>query len=292
MKKFFLVVLSLSIFLSVSAQNETAYEVDAFHTIDVQHNFKVYLSQGNEYTVTAHVPEGYGEFMIIEVRSGVLHLAMKGKKVKTKNSWTWRDKTVTIHEDGYENSDNGPSKIEIYVTFPSIDALEVGGVSEIIGLTPLELQNFKLNTSGASKVALEMNANDVDLDQSGASKAELNITANHLFINLSGSSKNYLQLNQPVNSIDADLSGASYIEIVGNADAIIVDISGASEINAPTLNVSKVMAECSGAAKLLVGKVEKMMVDGSGASSVKYQESETKTEIDFQGSGAASLKAY
>ncbi|MEZ5009474.1 MAG: DUF2807 domain-containing protein [Chitinophagales bacterium] len=294
MKKFFLVLLSLSIFLSISAQNETSYEVDAFHAIDVQDNFKVYLSQGNEYTVTAHVPEGYGEFMSIEVKSGKLILALKDKNGKNKSTWTWRNNSVSIQSDNNRGKYKEASKIEIYVTFPSIDALAAGGVSEIIGLTPLTLKDFKLEVSGAAETKLNLNTNNINVDQSGASKAELTMAANHISFNLSGSTKNYIQFNQAAKSVNVDLSGASYLEMGnnGNVDVLKIDVSGAAQINAPTLNASKVMVICSGASKVYVGKVEKLMVDGSGASSVKYQESELKTEISFEKSGAASITTY
>ena len=140
------------------------------------------------------------------------------------------------------------SGITIYLTFNTLTYISVSGAVQLKGTN-------------------EMSFNDLEIEGSGASSISLNIAAKKL---------------------SCDLSGASTATLAGQTTKFDVEVSGASKLDAVSMKSKVCNVDVSGASTAKVNASEKLKVDGSGASSVRYSGNPAIVESDL--SGAASMK--
>jgi len=94
-------------------------------------------------------------------------------------------------------------------------------------------------------------------------------TLDDFYISLSGASRADIEVDS--DQIDMDLKGASSLSISGKATGMDADISGASSLRAYDLSVNSISIEASGASNAKVNAKDKLYVDASGMSSVRYK---------------------
>jgi len=204
------------------AQDKETRNVSGFTAIQIGGAIEVYLKQGSSESV---VLEGNDlESIYTEVDGGKLKIGRKGKK------WGWDVKKVTA-----------------YITYKSIDYLNVSGASEVEGEGMIKASNFELSLSGASSVKLAIETGELEVDVEGASKADIRGNCTSQDIVMSGASKYdaedmackdvYVRSNgastayvQATGRMDARASGASTIRYGGNPERVNADSSGASTI--------------------------------------------------------------
>lgn len=124
------------------------------------------------------------------------------------------------------------------------------------------------------------------LDASSSSKVNIEDFPKQelLKFDLSGASK--LEVNVAFESIKGDLSGASNVNFQENCDFIDLDISGASTFYGFPANAKEAYLNLSGASKAEISVSDKLVVDASGASTVRYR---GKPEVNKNLSGASKV---
>lgn len=138
--------------------------------------------------------------------------------------------------------------ITIYLTFNTLTDIDVSGAVEVKGTNV-------------------MSFNDLEIEGSGASTITLNLSAKKL---------------------SCDLSGASSANLVGQAARFDIDLSGASKLDAREFTSKESNIDVSGASSAQVNVTEKLKVEGSGASNVRYSGNPAIVVSDL--SGASSVK--
>lgn len=108
------------------------------------------------------------------------------------------------------------------------------------------------------------------VDFSGASRSTVTgfTGLSRLDITLSGASE--AQVTGQASQTRIELSGASELRIVGNGTDVTADLSGASALDAFGYPVSTAVLDVSGASKASVNVADKLDVEASGASHVRY----------------------
>lgn len=154
-------------------------------------------------------------------------------------------------------------------------AIEIEGDDNIIRLIRTEVRRGELRIkrkkrfSTKNRIKIRIFAPDIEsLDISGASKISI--------VNIKNA------------SLKIDSSGASTITVEGETNRLVIDTSGASKIDAANLKAVNVIVEGSGASQIYVNVIDKLSVDLSGASHVKY--SGNPTNISKDTSGASSVR--
>lgn len=118
--------------------------------------------------------------------------------------------------------------VNVYITMPTIEEFDVSGAVKMKALGFENAKNVGVGISGASKAAIDIEANEIDVE----------------------------------------LSGASKLDIRGKADKVRFNVSGASKANARHMSIERVDAEASGASKIVLGKVNSLNSNTSGASDI------------------------
>lgn len=139
-------------------------------------------------------------------------------------------------------------KMKAIITFRHLDNIDISGAVRLKGMNSMSFEKLSIDASGASDIRLDLTSNSLDMDLSGASKT-----------NMSGK----------VNKVDADCSGAS-------------------KFYASELETSSFRFEASGASYAEVWVKDRLSVDASGASTVRYKGK--PANIEKTTSGASSVK--
>lgn len=196
-------------------------KVGNFKGISVGGAFDVYLKRGNQITLSVEADENLLPVIKTEVRGDILKI------------------TTT---EGIRNS----SKLDIYITMPELEKLDVSGACEIKGEGRFNMKELEVDASGACEIKLEIDVDYLEMNISGASEVDLSGKAVNSEIELSGASE--LSAFELVMEIcDIEASGASSADIYVNNE-LEVDASGASDIDYKGDAYSK--ADVSGAASL------------------------------------------
>lgn len=146
-----------------------------------------------------------------------------------------------------EGSVSPKTKMKAYVTFVKLDEIDISGAVKLIAESKLSFNKLMLEGSGASDIEMELSAERIEADLSGASELNLIGSVSNIELECSGASKIYAA-DLESESVRLDLSGASYIEVFAK-ESLIIDASGASSVRYKG-NPEKLVTNTSGASKV------------------------------------------
>jgi hypothetical protein len=181
------------------------YNQSDFKNIDISSVMKVYLTQGDHYSIKIQ-----GEDNILDL--------MEMKKDGDKLSF------------GFKNNTNvSPTKdILIYITAPDFHKLEASGAGGFVSEGTIKANEILVDMSGATKVKLDVDAQSVKVDASGASVIVLSGNTNTLSVDGSGSMDvKAFDLKTQQTYIDISGAGTAKVQV---EKTLKVDISGAGDV--------------------------------------------------------------
>jgi len=198
-------------------------EVGSFDAINVGCAINLFLTQGDAVMVAVETDENLQ------------------KKIKTKVN----NGELTLSCDNVRNA----TKMNVYVTVSSLSKIDANGAAVVKGMNPIKSERFSLVASGASKVNLEVEADNLFNEASGASKETLKVTAN---------------------SVTSNVSGASDVIMTGSAGTHKTEVTGAGKLKALEFVTDQTTADVSGAGNAAVMARKQLKADLSGAGSLNY----------------------
>jgi hypothetical protein len=153
----------------------------SFDGIRVSTGIDVYLKQGDKESITVEADENLHEYIITEIKAGVLHV--------------------------YTDANIRFAKMKrVYVTMKEVTSLRTSSAGDIIGETPLKGTNIELSASSAGNIKLEVYAKKLEVDISSSGDITLSGEAEILNADLS-SAGDLEAYNLQVK--DADISASS-----------------------------------------------------------------------------------
>ena len=177
--------------------------IEPFTGIDVGGAFNVYLTQQEKTSLIVSSDENLLERISTEVRG----------------------QTLYIKSDDIKNA----TSLNIYLSTPSISELEVSGAASLIGENTLSGESLVIQASGAARVELDLEVNDLTTKSSGAAYLKLSGKANYHHIAASGASDVKAGKLETIKST-ADASGAANITLNASEEAV-GETSGAGSVN-------------------------------------------------------------
>ena len=197
---------SFSINEGVSGSGNVATEKrDAadFQAVEVGGVFEVEIVAQKDFSVEVEADDNLLSLIKTEVSGGVLKLGTE-KRISTKNP------------------------IRVRISAPNIEDLDISGASKV-SLGNLKNENLQIDSSGASKIIVTGETENLTVDVSGASRIDAeNLKSENASIDASGASKVNVLV---VNELKSDASGASSIIYSGSPKNLIKKTSGVSSIN-------------------------------------------------------------
>ncbi|HLN20483.1 MAG TPA: head GIN domain-containing protein [Bacteroidales bacterium] len=179
-------------------------DVEAFTGIKVSSGIDVYLKQGNSTTVSVEADENLQEYIITEVRNGVLNVYSK----------------VSIRDAEMKRA---------YVTIKDVNSISTSSAGDIIGESLITADELRLSASSAGGINLNVKANEIRIDISSSGDITLNGQATTLDANLSSAGDlNAYDLKVKEADISASSAGDAEISV---SDKLVARASSAGDIN-------------------------------------------------------------
>ena len=171
LKILMIVTFSLSMTACVNAQLRKTVRGDgdvvkkertasSFDGIRVSTGIDVFLKQGDKESITVEADENLHEYIMTEVRDGVLHV--------------YTDANIREAE-----------MKRVYVTMREIRSLKTSSAGNIIGETPLKGDDIEIGASSAGDIKVEIYGKNVEVDISSSGDVKLSGEAESLNADLS-----------------------------------------------------------------------------------------------------------
>lgn len=176
----------------------------SFEGIKVSTGIDVYLKQGDKESIIVEADENLHEYIITEVKSGVLHIYYDNVNVRE----------VTVDR--------------VYVTMRNVKSVETSSAGDIIGESTIKTDDIRIGTSSAGDIKLDLSAVNVDVNISSAGNITLTGVAQTLEADLSSAGELKAEDLQ-VKEADVNVSSAGNAT-VNVSEKIIARASSAGDI--------------------------------------------------------------
>jgi uncharacterized protein YxeA len=132
----------------------------SFNGIRVSTGIDVYLKQGDKESITVEADENLHEYILTEVKDGVLNVYSE----------------VSIREAKMKR---------VYVTMKEVKSLKTSSAGDIIGETPVKGTDIEISASSAGNIRLEVYARRIEINISSSGDVSLSGEAEKLNADLS-----------------------------------------------------------------------------------------------------------
>ena len=177
--------------------------IGEFHSVQISGGFEVILKDGENSGLTVEADENLHDKITTSVSNGVLKVDTKGR---------------------IRNYD----ELKLYVQAPYFREIKVSGAVDLESEGELNSESLDLSGSGAAKVDIDVEVENLEVDFSGAGDIELEGEAGQVDIDLTGAGK-FKGFDLEASNMDISISGAGYAE-VNVTDKLEVNVSGAGKI--------------------------------------------------------------
>ena len=192
--------------------------VDGFDAVNIQGQFRVTVTQGDEYRVTVKIDDNLVQDLDIHESGTRISL---GDRVI-------RDHTLQIRLRTDRSYNLRNATLVVDVVTPRLSHVDVSGASQLTLKGFEDLDEMRLSVSGAGRVLGELDCRDIDLDASGSAFVRLTGDAEDLSVHASGAAHVDLR-SLPTDGADVDASGAAMVDVTV-ASLIDARASGASRV--------------------------------------------------------------
>ena len=178
----------------------------SFTSVKVSTGIDLYLTQGDNMSITVEADENLHEYILTEIRGDELYIRHKDN--------------VNVREAERER---------VYVTMKDVKSLTTSSAGDIVGQTPIKTDNLELDASSAGDIKIEVYANNIKLD--GSSSGDITLTGETDILEADLSSAGDLYAYN-LEAREADVSASS----AGDADVFVTEkltarASSAGDVN-------------------------------------------------------------
>ncbi len=217
-------------------------EINSFHTIALDEDFEIDLIYNKIPSVEVEADENLHEFIEFIVSDSVLYFN-KLKKITSKKRLN-----IKVSYDEY------------------LQFIEATNDSEINGLTPLNLNNGVLKTSGSSKIGLTIQSDTLHIETSDKAKLKLNITADTCSVNMKGTGKLEALINAP--KFSAVLYERTNAVIEGNCDTADIELENNAQFQGKNFTTNNCNVICNISSDAYLEVIKNITIDATGSSAI------------------------
>ena len=242
----FLLFAGLTTTIALGQKKETR-SVSGFTGINASSAFNITVAKGDLESLSIEADNDVMQYVRSEVRNGTLHLYI---------------------DNG--NTVRNIKKLNASVVMKNLDNVVLSGACKFTANDLFTTENFKLESSGASNIIVNVNTGQLNIAASGACKIEItaNVTGDANF-NVSGAANVKAALK--ANNTGFTFSGVCSIELTGEATNMEMVVSGTSKVKAESFLVKTAFIKSSGTSSVTVNVTDTLKVNSSGTASVNYK---------------------
>lgn len=179
-------------------------KTDSFTGLKVSSGIDVYLKQGNNETVSVEADENLHEYILTEVRGGVLNVYSE----------------YSIRE---------AERKRVYVTMKEVNSIKTTSAGDVFGETPINSDRLELSASSAGDIKLEVHAKNTNIDISSSGDITISGETDMLRADLSSAGDlNAFDLKAREADVSASSAGDADISV---SERITARASSAGDIN-------------------------------------------------------------
>jgi Putative auto-transporter adhesin, head GIN domain len=179
-------------------------KTDSFTGIKVSCGIDVYLKQGNDESVSVEADENLHDYILTEVRGGVLNVYSE----------------YNIRE---------AERKRVYVTMKKVNSVRTTSAGDVFGETPIHSDRLELSASSAGDIKLEVNAKDINIDISSSGDMTLSGETDMLKVDLS-SAGDLNAYDLKAREADVSVSSAGDADVYAS-EKITARASSAGDVN-------------------------------------------------------------
>jgi hypothetical protein len=176
----------------------------SFTGLRVSTGVDVYLKQGDEENITVETDENLQEYILTEVKDGVLHVYTE----------------ANIRDAERER---------VYVTMKEVNSVSTSSAGNVVGESPFKSDRFELSASSAGDIKLEVYAKEIEIDISSSGDMTLSGETEKLNADLS-SAGDLNGYNLKAREADISVSSAGDANVYVS-EKITARASSAGDIN-------------------------------------------------------------
>ena len=179
-------------------------KTDSFTGLKVSSGINVYLKQGNNETVSVEADENLHEYILTEVRGGVLNVYSE----------------YSIRE---------AERKRVYVTMKEVNSVKTTSAGDVFGETPINSDRLELSASSAGDIKLEVHAKNTNIDISSSGDITISGETDMLRADLSSAGDlNAFDLKAREADVSASSAGDADVSV---SERITARASSAGDIN-------------------------------------------------------------
>jgi len=261
MKKLIFALTGIILFFSanVSAQSIQKRQLDEFTGIHQETFADVYISQGDQTTVTVKADKDVIDRLITKVDHGVLTITSKGN-FRNVNAF------------------------EVHVTMSRIDLIKNTGSGDIYFLASLPGNDVVIDITGSGNLSAELQAKNLKLDINGSGDVDLSGVRGDFSVSVSGSGDLKAE-NLQLENCDVLSTGSGDMELEGSAVSLTVVQNGSGDLDARELKAVNVKVNNTGPGDCSIYAVNNLLVSLNGSGDLVYYGAPEKMSIVTNGSG-------
>lgn len=255
----FLVLFSLTITAQKKEKikgNKEVLEVyknlESYSQLEITDGLKVFLMQTSAEGYRLKTDSNLVDVVIFEVIEGKLKISA--------------NKNITFSK-----------KLEIYLTFSSLNKITLGQNSKVLGQNNLKLENIELLSFDESYFDLDIQSNDLMLQMNGNAKGELKLSNKNATMTLNDNAN--LKGSISTTNFNLTLNKRADMSIKGRSDNLNLITTGSSDIDAKKLKTTNAIVNASGSSKIRVNASKDLKISAKGKSDIYvYGDPEIKVE--------------
>ena len=200
------------------------YDFANFTEVEIDSAFSFEIKQSSSYSINVTADDNIMDY--VQVSQDAQTLKIRLRRFISIGPVTLRASVTMAQLHGLIASGASHGTISDFSSTEDLE-IKVSGASKVAG--DIIAGNVEFNISGASTIQLEGSADDLDAGVSGASHLNLDdFIVNNADVNMSGASSGTVNLN---GRLDANLSGASTLWYIGEPTSTDINTSGGSTVS-------------------------------------------------------------
>ncbi|TRO66739.1 GIN domain-containing protein [Christiangramia sabulilitoris] len=242
------------------------YDLSSFHSIEASGEFKIEILRGSRPQVEIKADDNLHDFIKTDVVDGILYIKPFKEFAREKSQ-------------------------ELKITYAdTLKRIMLEGKVEFSSLQDLNLEDFRLETSGDSKAYITLKAKNFDLIHRDGAKAELNITSENVNFQLNQSSDLKALVNASIFNVDIYEKASARIE--GEITELNLRADQSSKFDGENLSSIKAEVLSQGNSEVRVNVSDTLNVRAKGKSEIDVYNKPVVNLLEFEDEAVIAKKEF